>query len=156
MAFFKNTNGTTEDSYTIGNVTLIDVGNSLKIINSSSSLHIPVQGVSQFIYVPYSYQNSVVKSSSSVPVNAWILNTINKVEEPFNGSGANLEIIVSGSGVNTTLMNTGVSNLLTNNQFVVEDIFKITDSGPVTINIYSSGSTNGSGSVLMSYVIPNM
>jgi len=266
MTFFKNTKGTIDSSYTIGNITLRDDIESLSIINASSSLYIPLKGGSipssssydnlpnvldlyglipliefsfqgnnppatgsylnkfgicyetggedytssavyfdkgneflkvstikhivtsvevkqggldldentiyslqdgewvpkgsagkgtpQFIYVPYSYQDIIIKSSSSVPFNAWILNTSNKIEEPFNGTGANLEIYISGSTINTTLMESTVSDLLTNNQYEVEDLIKVVEGGFITVNVFSGEATNGSGSILVSYVIP--
>lgn len=111
------------------------------------------KGTPQVIRVPYSWENVISQSENNVPSTAYILNTINDIEEAFNGSGANLEVYVSGS-INTTLMGTSISNLITTNQYIVDDIIKVASEGVVTINVYPSGSVYGSGSVYVQYVIP--
>jgi len=111
------------------------------------------KGTSQVIRVPYSWENTLYKSENNIPSTAYILNTVNNVEEAFNGSGANLEIYISGS-INTTLMNTSISSLISVNQYVIDDIITVNTAGPVAINVYSSGSVYGSGSVYVQYVTP--
>jgi len=111
------------------------------------------KGTPQIIRVSYSWEDSIFKSENAIPITAYVLNVTNKIDEAFNGSGANLEVYISGSII-TSLMGTSVSNLLTTNQYVVEDITSINETGLVAVNVYPSGSVYGSGSVFVQYVIP--
>jgi hypothetical protein len=109
------------------------------------------KGTPQIIHVPYSYQSSTFKSESRVPASSFVINVTNKIEEVFNGSGANLSIYISGSIINNLAT---TDNLLEENQYEHEDIIFNSSEGVVTVEVFPSGSVYGSGSVFVQYVIP--
>lgn len=113
-------------------------------------------GLVRTIEVPYAYSDATVSSTTAIEAGARVLRAWNKVEVAFDGSSPTVQVDVDGTVSNATIMATTDSNVKKANTYLVPEIVPIIadTEGPVLVTVTSSGSTTGSGRVVVEYVVP--
>lgn len=115
------------------------------------------KGVVQYIELRYDWNTPLVQSETLIPENCLLLETINYVEEVFDNPLLKFSLKVSGS-IPLTLIEESDEylNLTSLNTYVNPTIYRISSSlsGKLFLEFNNEISLEGSGSVLVKYVIP--